>query len=352
MKSFDASHINNLLIIRLSAIGDCLQVSPVAKKLRERFPQARITWVVETKSKDVVIGNPYVDEVIVFKRVEWMKEARQTKDYKTLFLRMKTFFAELKTRNFDIAFDFQGLLKSALVAYFSGAPVRVCYNDTKELSTFFANKLIKPDYQLDVHKQQRYVGMLRFLGIDIDDLRMYMPVSEEDRQFARKFVDNHQLTGREFIILNPATSWQSKCWPAEYYSALGDKLAAKGLPVLLTGAPADKSLADEIAQEMKQPCINAAGQTTLNQLGAVAEQARLFISGDTGPLYIAEAVGTRTLSMWGPTNPVYMGPLGQQHTVLVAESCRFCHKRKCEHLSCLKEISPDRVFDKAMEMIK
>lgn len=353
MKSCNINCHNRILIIRLSAIGDCLQVSPVTQKLREQFPKAHITWVVETKSKDVVIGNPYIDEVIVFKRVEWMKEAKQTRDYRLLFSRMKAFFAELKTKKFDIALDFQGLFKSALVSYFSGAPIRVCYNDTRELSTFFANKLIKPDYETDVHKQQRYVGMLRYLGISTEKLTMHMPVSDADRQFANDFLEQNKLTGNNFIILNPATSWQSKNWPWEYFAALGNKLVERfGLPILLIGATADKQVTSNIAKKMQHPCIDIAGQTTLNQLGAIAEQARLFISGDTGPLYIAEALGVRTISMWGPTNPVHMGPRGEQHTVLVAEKCKFCHKRKCEHLSCLKEITPEMVFDKAVEMMK
>lgn len=352
MDLFDTTHINNILIVRLSAIGDCLQASPVAQKLRERFPNAYISWVVETKSKDAVIGNPYIDEAIVFEREEWMKEAGQTKDYRTLFLRLKTFFAGLKSKKFDIALDFQGLLKSALVSYFSGAPVRVCYRDTKELSTFFANKLITPEYALDIHKQQRYAGMLRFLGIDTENLKMYMPYTATDREYAHQFITENGLEDKRFMILNPSTSWPSKCWPQEYYAALGDKLVSElKIPVVITGAPADKPITLGIAKAMRQPAIDAAGKTTLPQLGAMAAQARLFISGDTGPLYIAEAVGVPTLSMWGPTNPVHMGPRGNRHVVLTAENCRFCRKRKCDHISCLREITPDKVFAKTVEML-
>ena len=120
--SFDSDSIQRILIIKLSSIGDVIQASPVAEKLRQRYPTAIIDWVVETKSKDVIVGNSYLDEVIVWERKEWTKEAKETGDYRLLFKRLSGFVNNLRQRRYQLAIDLQGLLRSGMLAWLSGAP--------------------------------------------------------------------------------------------------------------------------------------------------------------------------------------------------------------------------------------
>ena len=349
--SFSCDHVHRILVIKLSSIGDVIQASPVADKLRQRYPRANIDWIVETKSKDVIIGNSNLDEVIVWKRREWWEELKKTGDYRLFYQRMAAFFKHLRQRKYDLAIDLQGLLRSALVAWLSGALWRVCYTDTREMSPMFANIKIKPDEE-KIHVKYRYVGLLQFLGIDASNLKMQMPLTAGDRQFANHFIVQNRLTAKQYIVLNPATSWPSKCWPAELYAQVGELIMSRlQLPVVILGAPADQFLAKEIKDKLEKPVFDLTGQTTLKELAAVIEQAALFIGGDTGPLYIAEALGTATVSIFGPTDPARHAPIGRRHIVLASQSCKLCYKRDCSDRSCMLETTPEQVFKAVVQLL-
>ncbi|MBU2704107.1 lipopolysaccharide heptosyltransferase I [Sporomusaceae bacterium BoRhaA] len=350
--SFNTDKIHRILVIKLSSIGDVIQSSPVADKLRKRYPNAIIDWIVETKSKDVIIGNSNLDEVIVWKRKEWVEELKKTWDYCLFFQRIATIFKHLRQRNYDLAIDLQGLFRSALVAWLSGALWRVCYTDTGEFSPLFANIKIQPNYERDIHVKYRYVGLLQFLGIDTTNLRMQMPLSSSDREFANNFLTQNSLTSKQYIVLNPATSWQSKCWPADFYAHVGDLIISRlQLPIVILGAPNDQSLVKEIKDKMGKSAFDLAGQTTLKELATVIEQAALFIGGDTGPLYIAEAIGTATVSIFGPTDPAKHAPIGSQHIALAAQNCKFCYKGFCADKRCMLEITPEQVYDAVTQLL-
>lgn len=351
-KSFNSDNVYRILVIKLSSIGDVIQASPVADKLRQRYPQAIIDWIVETKSKDVIIGNSNLDEVIVWKRKEWWEELRHTGDYRLFYRRMATFFKHLRQRQYDLALDLQGLLRSALVAWLSGALWRVCYTDTRELSPLFANIKIKPDYGKKIHVKYRYVGLLRFLGIATNHVKMQMPLTVGDRQFADNFIVKNNLIAKQYIVFNPATSWPSKCWPTEFYAQVGELIMSRlQLPIVILGAPADQFLAKEINDKLARPVFDLTGQTTLKELAAVIEQAALFIGGDTGPLYIAEALGTATVSIFGPTDPARHAPVGRKHIALASQSCKLCYNRDCADRSCMFEITPEQVFRAVIQLL-
>lgn len=350
--SFNSNSVHRILVIKLSSIGDVIQASPVADKLRQRYPNAIIDWVVETKSKDVIVGNSNLDKVMIWERKEWVEDIKKAGDYRLLYQRLATFVKQLRERSYDLTIDLQGLMRSGLVAWLSGAPWRVCYTDTRELSPFFANIKIQPNYEQDINVKHRYVGLLRFLGIDTTNLHMQMPLTASDHDFANNFIVQNSLTTKKYIVLNPATSWQSKCWPTNRYAQVGDLISNRlKLPIVLLGAPDDQPLAKEIQDKMKNPVLNIAGQTTLKQLAAVIEQAALFIGGDTGPLYIAEATGTATVSIFGPTDPAKHAPIGSRHISLAPRHCKFCYKRICTDTNCLLETTPEQVLFATIQLL-
>jgi len=340
----DYSKITNILIIRLSSIGDVLKCTVVIDKLREQFPNARLSWLVETKSQGVLLGNSNIDEIIVWKRKEWSKEARTTRNYGSFARQLYDFIQEIRQRRFDLVIDLHGLPRSGIVSYLSGAPLRLCYTGARKYSHLWANCRVTPNPEVNTTVMKHYAGLLAPLRINSHNLHMQMPILPEDRAFAGAFLKESGLRAKSFVILNPSTSWQSKCWPVEYFACLANMITEKyRLPIVITGSLQDVPLVQNLIKQMHCTPIDVSGKTTLRQLAALSESAGIFISGDTGPLFIAEAVGAATISIFGPTEPDWHAPQGKNHFALSTGSCQ-CSKSFCENKICLTEIKPEQVF--------
>jgi ADP-heptose:LPS heptosyltransferase len=148
------------------------------------------------------------------------------------------------------------------------------------------------------------------------------------------------------VILNPATSWITKNWPSEYYAVLANLLIKNHkAKIILLGAPSDMQLVNNIMSGISQPVINLAGKTNLKELAAIVQNSNLFIGGDTGPLHIAAAVGTPTISVFGPTDPRIYTPEGEGHIALTSSvACKGCHNRMCKNHICMTMILPIDVY--------
>lgn len=330
--SINENAIQRILLIRLSSIGDVLFASPVAEKLRQRFPKAHITWVVETKSKDVIVGNPFVDEVLVWNRKSWNKNARQEKKYLQLINLNYKFSQSIRALKPDLVINMQDDFRSAVLTHISGAKYRICPANFRKTNKCSANILV--DNTAVKHSMLKYVSLLSPLGIDIKDTHMTMPFTTEDIAYADDLLIEQDLQSKQFVILNPAASSEKKIWPSKYYAALADLLIEKcNTPVVFLGAEPDRALVAEIISQMNHKAYDFSGKTTLNQLGALVQKAKLFISGDTGPLHIAAAVRTPTVSLFGHTNPEKYAPLGDSNIVLTGKT--------------MHDIKPSKVFQAA-----
>lgn len=335
----DQSKIQKILVIRLSSIGDVLHCSPVAEKLREHFPHAYITWVVESMSADVIRNNSHLDEVLVWPRKEWYKEAKQTGDYRFWIRRTKAFLDQIKQKKFDLTIELQGMLRGGFIAYWSKARYRVCLSDAREMSYLLAN--ICTDMGIPSTVQARYLSSLQFLGIDVAGAKMEMPLAKEEHQFADALLQKHNLIPGRFIAFNPATSQVAKNWPVSYFAALGDMISRRlKIPLVILGAPSDRPLAAAINENMREcKAVDLSGMMTLKQLGAVIKQTGLLVTGDTGPLYMAEAVETPSISMFSYTNPAYYAPKGDKHRALRATDCTMASILPEEVYKVLEELA-------------
>ena len=334
--SINENTIQRILLIRLSSIGDVLLASPVAEKLRQHFPNAHITWVVETKSKDVIEGNPFVDEVLVWHRKSWKSDARQKKEYLQLINLNYNFLQSIRALQADLVINMQDDFRSAVLANISGAKYRVCPKTFRKSNKWFANVLV--DNTMEKHVMLKYVSLLSPLGIDVKDARMTMPFTSQDSAYANSLLFEQNLQSKQFVVLNPAASSEKKIWPTKYYAALADLLIEKcNTQVIFLGADSDRDLVAEIICKMNHKAHDFSGRTTLNQLGALVEKAQLFISGDTGPLHIAAAVGTPTVSLFGPTNSEKYAPLGKLHVTLAGKA--------------MQDIKPSEVFQAACNVL-
>jgi heptosyltransferase-1 len=328
----------NILIVKLSAIGDVIHALPVAHALKQTYPQARITWVVEKPAYGLLTDNPDIDEIIIFDKPKF-------KSLAGLLTQGPKLSKELKMHQFDLAIDLQGLFKSAAIAYLSGAAKRVVYCNARELSHWVGQRIC--GQHKEGHIVERYLDVARYLGCNITTVAFPIHITKAEAQTAEAIANHAGLRLEQpYAVLAPGTNWVSKCWPATHFAALADKLYASNIIPVIIGGSSDNSLAQEIIANTAIPPIDLTGKTSLKQLAYLVKQAQCFVGGDTGPMHLAVAVGTKAVTMFGPTDPHRNGPYGDKHTILRSPlSCAGCWQRKCpQGDDCMSAISVDTVF--------
>jgi lipopolysaccharide heptosyltransferase I len=290
-----------ILIVRLSAIGDVLHGVPTACALRRQFPDAFLGWVVEGRTGELLRGHAALDEVIVVPR-GWLKSAKTV-------LKLRK---QLRAFRFDTAIDLQGLSKSAVAAWLSGASQRISYGgvDGRELSPWLNNQLIEPQ---TTHVITRALELLQPLGIIDPSVEFNMPRSPAAEEAADRMIASAGLTG-SFAVLNPGAGWQSKLWPAERFGAVARHLGRDhGLSGLVVWAGAQEKLWAETIVACSGGEARLAPPTSLVELAAILRRARMFVGSDTGPLHLAAAVGTASVGLFGPVSEKRNGPYGEQN---------------------------------------
>jgi heptosyltransferase-1 len=291
-----------ILIVRVSAIGDVIHGIPVLCALRRAYPGAFLAWVAEGTAGDVLEGHPALDELVRVPR-RWWKLPREV-------WRMRE---RLRSMRFDVAIDLQCLTKSAITAWLSGAPRRIGKSgaEGRELSRWFNNELVTAT---GTHVLENYLSMLRPLGIESATVNFDLPERAAEAEIVDRFLQTSRLAGRRYAVLNPGAGWPSKIWPAERYGALARHLhEMHGITsVAAWGLKTELPLAETIVTESGGHA-QLAPPTTMMQLAALYRRAALFVGSDTGPMHLAVAVGTPTISMHGPSWADWCGAYGQQN---------------------------------------
>jgi lipopolysaccharide heptosyltransferase I len=293
-----------ILIVRLSAIGDVIHGMPVLCALRDHYPGAMLAWVVESRAAALLRGHRAVDELIEIRR-GWLTSPRAVWEVRR----------RLRAMNFDAAIDIQGLTKSAVAAWVSGAPQRIGFADNKgrELSKWLNNAKspCPARHIIDANLQ-----LLRPLGIESPQVRFDVPEHESDGRTADKIVHRLGVTGG-FAVINPGAGWPSKLWPADRHTAVARHLGRKhGLPTLVVWAGAQELAWAEQIVASSGGSSHLAPATTLTELAALCRRARLFIGSDTGPLHLAAAVGTPCVGLHGPMPAERNGPYGASNAAI------------------------------------
>lgn len=339
---------SRILIVKLSSIGDVIMATPVAKALRFAFPDSHISWIVEPKAKDVIQGNPYVDEVIVWERppmVGW-----NPMSLVAMWMSLQHLGKELRARKFDITIDLQGLMRSALVARQSGARRILGYANGREGSRlFYTHRFRSPG---NSRCPQDYLDMLRLLGIRSADTEKHIPVSEEDRSYAQTLLDGEKslcMPGPARIVaLAPATTWPQKHWTVEGWAGLADGLISEhnALPVFL-GAPGDAALISRIQGLMNNKASCLAGKTTLKQAAAVIQRSDLFVGVDTGLLHMSTALCRPSIGIFGATGWRHLAGEENLHVVAKDMPCMPCMRHPtCSDTDCMRAVTSQEVLDR------
>lgn len=334
-----------ILIIKLSAIGDVIHALPVASALKKNNPAARITWIVEKPAYDLLTNNPNIDEIILFDK----KKLKSTTGLVKYGCKLSK---ELRSRNFDLALDLQGLLKSAAIAYLSRAKKRLVYCNARELSYLVSEKVCGENSK--GHVVDRYLDVVRQLGITIDKPHFGINLTETEIAETKDVMVKAGLNVRDtYVVLAPGTNWPNKCWPTNYFAELAEALYEKGFTPVVIGGTQDERLYNQIAVNIRKLPVNLTGKINLKQLAYVLKNAKAFVGGDTGPMHLAAAVNIPVIALFGPTSPERNGPYGNNHVVLkVKHDCQGCWKRKCpKKMECLADIHPNEVYLKVLEVI-
>lgn len=336
--------VKNILIVKLSAIGDVIHALPVAHALKQCFPQSRITWIVEKPAYDLLTNNPNIDEIIIFEKAKY-------KSVKGLLQNGRALMKNLHSKQFDLAIDLQGLFKSAAISWLSGAKERLVYCNAREMSHFIG-KRVCGEYSSG-HIVERYLDVARYLGSEIQRPEFTLNITDAEAELTQKIATKAGLDLKQpYVVLAPGTNWPNKCWPLLHFSKLANRLTAMNLIPVIVGGPSDQRLAAEISSGANIPTVDLTGKTSLKQLAFIIRQARVFVGGDTGPMHLAAALGTPLVAMFGPTDSERNGPYGSNHFVLTVDhECRGCWKRQCpQNKECLENISPDKVCE-AVELL-
>ena len=338
---------NNILIIKPSSIGDVIHALPFLKAIRGRYPNAAISWLINRGIDEIIRDNPNLDEVILFDRKRW----GGFDDIGYKFRGLTEFIRELRRKRFDLVIDLQGLFRSGLIAYLSGAGYRIGFANAREFSPIFYNyKVSHPP--IEMHAVDRYLLIAKELGADINKKDFKINIPEKEKGYAAGLIS--RIKKRPLIAINPSARWEAKMWPLKRYAELIDTIAAKlkAQPFLI-GSKEDEVRINELLSMVQSKPLNLSGKTSLLQLSALLKKADLLITNDSGPMHIAAAVETPVVAIFGPTRPVRTGPYGNGHVVLQSSlSCVNCLKKRCNDLKCMEAIAVDDVLTAVKGILK
>lgn len=334
-----AQNYGRILIARLDRIGDVVLSTPAIKAVRDAYPEGHIAVMVRPYARQVVEGDPDVNEVIIYD-----KDGREKSPAGNI-----RFVLGLKNRRFDAAIALHPTSRTHLLLYLAGIPVRVGY-DRK--SGFLLTRKMPHTKQFGLKHEIDYaLDVVRYFGVEPVSRILKMPVSAEAQRTAAKMLSGGGVKEEDLLIsVNPGASCPSKRWPAERFAEAASKLAKKyGAKIAVVCSDGDKPFGDKVAALSGPECVNLSGRTTVAQLAAVLKRSKLFISNDSGPVHIACAVGTPVVAIFGRNDaglsPRRWGPTGERDIILHKDvGCDICLAHNCRiGFKCLTDISAGEV---------
>lgn len=330
-----------ILVVNVNWLGDAIMTTPVFKGLKESFIQSFVAVMVTERVKDVFIGNPYIDEVIIF----------DEKDKKVDIFQKIKIVKLLRDKKFDTAYFIQKSFTRLFICFLAGIKNRIGFDRPK--NNLLLTKRIKA-LSKDNHRQKQYCHLFEQTGIVISDYQPRIFISQDERVNAEIFLKNIDLKYSKLVAINPSANWAMKRWPIEYFAKLADRIITElNCEVVFIGADKEKELIESLINKMKNKAYNFCGKTTIRQLAAIIERINLFISNDSGPAHLAAAQGIATIAIFGPTAVDITGPIGKYvHIVKSKTNCAIpCYNLKCSDNICMRQVAIDDVFDIAKKII-
>jgi heptosyltransferase-1 len=335
-------NLNSILVVRLGALGDVVHAIPVAAALRRAFPAARIDWLVSARHRKILDLVPVIDRRLVLNGAADAEGVGRT---------LRGAIAELRRARYDVAIDLQGLVKSAALARLSGAGRVVGF-----ATSYLRERLARPFYT-DVYdpgcggiydpRETRHVVQINLGLLQLLDLATGAPEFPIERVESVVASAVRERTGDRYALLNPGAQWPNKRWPSPRFGQVAAALRERyGLTSIALWGNGERDLADEVVAYADGAAL-ASPATSIADLVALARGAALIVSGDTGPMHIASAVGTPVVGIFGPTRPARNGPWSPNDlTVSRADVCQCHHLRRCRReRMCLLDVEVSEVVE-------
>jgi len=335
----EAMKTQNILVIKMSAIGDVILSLPSLRAIRAKYPNAKIKVLTSMASREALDGCPYINDRIIC-------------DFKCKHNGIKGLWRlarEIQRECFEIVIDLQNNRRSHILAYLSFAALRYGYDNGK--LSFLLNRKIKNNapYLDPIEHQFR---TLKAAGIKAADKQLALWPSAHDEAWAKKFLEENWVKSpRNLVGINvrASTRWMSKNWPPDRIVELCDRLAKEcSARVVLTGTGEDVEFAEAIAASAKSKPIVAAGRTTIMELAALIKSLKVFLTPDSAPMHISSAVGTPFVALFGPTDPERHVAPSKDLIVLRGSKelkCGPCYKPECHRkLTCMRSITTEDVL--------
>jgi len=342
-----------ILIINPYGVGDVLFTTPVINNLRMAYPQASIAYLANRRTGDFLKFNSDIARVFVYERDEFVG------NYPKYF----ELFNTIKEQKFDMVFDFSLNSSFGFLSAACGIKKRVGF-DYRKRGRFLTDRITLSGFE-EKHIVEYYLDLLRLMGIPVKAKQMQLHVPAEDIQWAQRWLKGHKVDlTKPLIAVLPGggASWGkaagNKRWAAPKYADLIDKIVENfDAAIILMGDSKEEELCREVLSLAHFPLHFAVGETTLLGLAALLMRCQGVIVNDGGPLHVAEAVGTRTVSIFGPVDPQVYGPYPSSGHTVVQKGlpCQPCYRRfrmaNCSHISCLGELSVEEVYRKVQNIL-
>lgn len=338
-----------ILLSRLRFMGDVILTTPLIRQMRRLFPEAHIAYLTDERFAPLLEHNPHLNDIIP------VRVASNDNFFRSV-LNTARLMAYLRRQRFDLTIDLFGNPRTALQCWITGAPTRVGgdFRGRRHLYTV----LVPQDDQLrtaiDFHWKS-----FSALGLEIGDNQTEIFISDAERAWAKDYLLSKGISLNQPIVgLHPGATWPNKRWPAQKFGEVVKHLSHKGIQIVITQGPYER----EFAEAVVQSAGDATNELTmldvlhLRQLAAVLAQLSVYVANDCGAMHLAVAVGTKTLGIFGPSQPEIWFPYSKEagHLTLVEQvDCRPCHKDYCPlgTLACLENLSPSRVAKELLQRV-
>src|ERR1700736_247262 len=368
-----ARDFRRTLLIKLSAVGDVVHTIPVLNKLRRRYPSARIDWLVTPAIADLIRHHPAVSNVVLFMRQDWATPWRAA-----ALARVAKLAAELRRARYDLIVDMHGQFRTAFFTLATGAPVRIgfdrprpevwhasertfpleaykhAWKGAREASWLAYTHRI-PVPTLDVHAVDRYLTVGPMLGLDDGPADFSFPVPADAVARVEALLRANGIAGgTDLLLCAPGTNWETKHWSAERFAEVARHFLMRGRRIVLIGSERERAVCARVAAAAPGT-VDLCGATSLSELAALVRRSSGAITNDSGPMHMAVALDRPVVSVFGPTDALWIGPYRRPDAVLRADlPCAPCYLRQLRHCrhghACMGEIAAADVIER-MEAI-
>ena len=370
-----SAEFSRILLIKPSALGDVVHTLPVLVKLRARYPRAQIDWLITPENAEVVRYHPALSNIVLFARRDFSKRGHRWRAFLSFF----DLLEQIRSAKYELIIDMHGQVRSAFFALISGARVRIGFDrPVKRGLTVSAEHDLKnipshgwrgaregswiaythriPIPTLDVHAIDRYLWVAPLLGLDDSPPDLTIHLSPQATNKVNRLLEEYGVpASKPLVVLVPGTIWETKHWTIEGFAGVARQFLQDGFAVALAGTTRDQQRCRQIAAAAPGTC-DLSGKTTPADLAALIRRAEVAVTNDSGSMHLAASLGKPMVSVFGPTNPVHIGPYERPESVVRVDlPCSPCNYRRLiqcpfDH-ACMKQVTSAMVVERVRKIL-